>query len=512
MKIAIIGAGFAGLTTARTLRDLGHDVTVYEKAPDVGGVWSTTRLYPGVSTQNGKDTYRLSDYPMPDDYPEWPSGQQVQAYLHGYAEEFAILPLILLNTEVTAATQDEAGHWQITARGPQGESTESFEQLVVCNGIFSSPAVPEFAGADAFRAAGGTICHSSEFLNLDDARDKHVLVVGYGKSSCDVAAALAPVTEQTTVVARELIWKMPKKLAGKLNYKYLFLTRMGEALFPYIELKGPERFLHGIGKPIRNSMIGSVQGVIARQLKLKQRGVEPKGSFERIARSTVSLVTDGFFDMVDDGRIHVARDARIDRLEVVDGQRSAVLSNGQTLPADIVICGTGWHQEIPFFTPDMQARILDERGNFRLYRCIKPIGVPNLLFNGYNSSFFSPLSAEIGALWVAAHVAGDLRLPPEEEQKAATDRRLRWMEERSEGKHARGTNIIPFSMHQIDELLKDLREPIPTVQRVMEWQLPVRPAKYYRIVERVKARLKGETRQPGRNGAAGRNASGQRAA
>jgi dimethylaniline monooxygenase (N-oxide forming) len=81
MKIAIIGAGFAGLTTARHLRDFGHDVTVFEKVHDVGGVWSTTRLYPGVSTQNGKDTYCLSDFPMPKHYPEWPSGQQVQAYL-----------------------------------------------------------------------------------------------------------------------------------------------------------------------------------------------------------------------------------------------------------------------------------------------------------------------------------------------------------------------------------------------------------------------------------------------
>ncbi|MCC5999509.1 MAG: NAD(P)/FAD-dependent oxidoreductase [Pararhodobacter sp.] len=513
MKVAIIGAGFAGLTTARTLRDLGHDVTVFEKAPDVGGVWSTTRLYPGVSTQNGKDTYHLSDFPMPDSYPEWPSGQQVQAYLHSYAETFAILPLIRLKTEVTSATQNDAGHWQITAKGPDGESRESYEQLVVCNGIFSAPAVPQFEGAQAFRDSGGMICHSSEFLNLDDARGKHVLVVGYGKSSCDVAAALAPVTAQLTVVARELIWKMPKKLANRLNYKYLFLTRMGEALFPYIELKGTEKFLHGLGKPIRNSMIGSVQGVIARQLKLKKRGVEPKGSFERIARSTVSLVTDGFFDMVEDGRITIARDARIDRLAVVDGQRRAVLSNGQTIPADIVICGTGWHQEMPFFTAEMQARILDARGNFRLYRCIRPIGVPNLLFNGYNSSFFSPLSAEIGALWVAAHMAGDLRLPSEAEQLAATDRRLRWMEERSEGKHARGTNIIPFSMHQIDELLQDLRSPIPALQRFLEWQLPVRPGKYARIVAQVKERLKAApppssgqtTGQPGPQ-------SGQRAA
>ena len=74
MKIAIIGAGFAGLTTARHLRDFGHQVTVFQKVHDVGGVWSTTRLYPGVSTQNGKDTYPLSEYPLPKHNPEWHPG------------------------------------------------------------------------------------------------------------------------------------------------------------------------------------------------------------------------------------------------------------------------------------------------------------------------------------------------------------------------------------------------------------------------------------------------------
>ncbi len=489
MRIAIVGAGFAGLTTARTLTETGHDVTVYEKAPDVGGVWSRTRLYPGVSTQNGKDTYHLSDFPMPSSYPEWPSGQQVQAYLESFARSFGLMPMIRLNTEVTAARQDAAGRWRVTATGPEGETIEGYDWLVICNGIFSAPAVPEIAGAEAFRAAGGILCHSSEFLDRDMARGKHLVVVGYGKSSCDVAAALAPIAAQTTVVARELIWKMPKRLGGVLNYKYLFLTRMGEGLFPWIDLRGFERFLHGPGRPVRNAMLGAVQALITAQLKLKRRGVLPKGSFERIARSTVSLVTDDFFEQVGTGRIGIARDARIDRLAVEDGARVAWLTDGRRIPADVVICGTGWRQEVPFLDAATQARIMDGRGNFRLFRCILPTGVPNLAFNGYNSSFFSPLSAEIGGLWVAALIAGDLKLPSEAEQRAATDRRLAWMEARTEGKHARGTNIIPFSMHQIDELLADLRMPVPAMQRFMEWQLPVRPGAYAPIARALKRRI-----------------------
>jgi dimethylaniline monooxygenase (N-oxide forming) len=490
MKIAIIGAGFAGLTTARHLRDFGHQVTVFEKVHDVGGVWSTTRLYPGVSTQNGKDTYCLSDYPMPKHYPEWPSGQQVQDYLNSYADQFNLKPLIRLTTPVTRAAQSADGRWTVTyAPKGQPEATEEFDYLTICNGIFSAPAIPDFPGAEAFKATGGTICHSSEFLNRDDARGKHVVVIGYGKSSCDVAVGLEPAASSVTVVARELIWKMPKKLGGVLNYKYLFLTRMGEALFPYITLKGVEKFLHGAGRPVRNSMLGSVQSLITKQLRLKKLNTLPRGSFERIARSTVSLVTDGFFDLVAKGRIAIKRDTAIAQLLVEGGRRFALLKSGEKIPADIVVCGTGWRQEVPFLDADLQARIMDPRGNFRLYRCILPTGVKNLAFNGYNSSFFSPLSAEMGALWIAAHLGGALSLPSEREQLEATDRRLRWMEDRTEGKHARGTNIIPFSMHQIDELLADMGMTIGGMQRFMEWQMPVKPGSYARVAKDLHARL-----------------------
>ena len=489
MRIAIIGAGFAGLTTARHLADFGHDCVVFEKAPDVGGVWSKTRQYPGLSTQNGKDTYHLSDFPMPTDYPEWPSGAQVQAYLEAYAKKFNVLGRVRLNTLVEKAEQDSAGVWTISARREGGETTkEQFDFLVVANGIFSTPAIPSFAGEAAFKAAGGVICHSSQFLNAADARGKHVVVIGYGKSSCDIAVGLSGEAQQVTVVARSLIWKMPKRLMNVLNYKYLFLTRMGEALFPYIRLKGVEKFLHGVGRPVRNSMLGTVQGVIQRQLKLKKLGVVPQGSFERIARSTVSLVTDDFFENVTSGRIVIARDTAIAGLEVQGDKTIARLSDGRVIPADIVVCGTGWHQEVPFLPAPIQEKLFDAKGNFRLYRCILPPTVKGLAFNGYNSSFFSPLSAEMGALWIADFLSGKMVLPAVEEQLRLTDERLAWMAERTDGKHARGTNIIPFSMHQVDELLEDMRLPIGGMQRFMEWQMPVKPGRYAKVAQRLKAR------------------------
>lgn len=88
--------------------------------PDVGGVWSRTRLYPGVSIQNSKDTYRLADLPMPTCDPELPSGQQVQAYPEAYADRIGLKPLRRLSTPVTHAAQGADGRWTVTSRPERG--------------------------------------------------------------------------------------------------------------------------------------------------------------------------------------------------------------------------------------------------------------------------------------------------------------------------------------------------------------------------------------------------------
>ena len=74
MRVGIVGAGVAGLTTAKVLKEAGHEVVVYDKAPDVGGVWSRTRRYPGLTTQSPKAQYSLSDFPMPSVHRPSPTG------------------------------------------------------------------------------------------------------------------------------------------------------------------------------------------------------------------------------------------------------------------------------------------------------------------------------------------------------------------------------------------------------------------------------------------------------
>jgi len=490
MRIGIVGAGVAGLATAKTLMQAGHAVVVIEKAPDVGGVWSRTRRYPGLTTQSAKATYGLSDFPLPREYREWPTGEQVQAWLADYTAKFGIDRHLRLNTEVVTAVRDGAG-WRLDLLDTRDGSstTDRFDRLVVANGVFCEPNVPEYPGLAEFTAAGGRLCPGTEVHDAEVARDKHVLVVGYGKSACDITVPVSEAAASTHVIARHLHWKVPRKIAGFLNFKFLLLTRMGEALFRYIRLRGVEKFLHGPGNGMRRNMLNSIGNVSKRQFKLDKLGLVPPGAMEDIVKGAIGLSTEGFFEGVEDGSIVVHRDTGITRLFAADGKPHAELSDGSDLRADLIICATGFTQGVPFLAPDVREKLMDERSNFMLYRQILPLGVDGLYFNGYNSSFFSPLNAEMAAVWIAAHLAGAVPLPSEAQMRQAVVDQLAFMDIATNGHHCRGTKIIPFSLHNIDELLGDLDLNIGAGVRASHWLNPVNPRAYRGVTPALVKRL-----------------------
>ena len=489
MRVGIVGAGVAGLCTAKVLRQVGHDVVVYDRTPDVGGVWSGSRRYPGVSTQSAKDTYAFSDFPMPAHFPEWPSGEQVQSYLAAYATHTGVEEVLRLRTEVRHAAPVEGGGWTLTLVHEGRESHDRVDHLVVANGVFSAPNVPDLAGRDEFEAAGGRVCSACEFLDAEDARDRDVVVLGYGKSACDVAVALADAAASTTVVARQLLWKVPRKIAGVLNFKHLLLTRLGEALFRYIRLQGVEKVLHGPGNGLRRRMLDSLGPVSVRQFGLRELDLVPRGRFEDIVRGAIGLTTEGFFERVRDGVIDVRRDMTVARLLAVDGVPHAELADGTRVRADLVVAATGFRQEVPFLDAEVAGRLRDERGNFVLYRQVLPLDVDDLTFAGYNSSFFSPLNAEMAAVWIAALLGGGLALPEREEMRAHVAAQLAFMDLATDGHHSHGTKIIPFSLHNVDEVLGDVGLDVGRGAKLKQWLGPVDPAAYGEVSTRMAERL-----------------------
>jgi cation diffusion facilitator CzcD-associated flavoprotein CzcO len=76
-RVCVLGAGIAGLVTAKVLRDDGFEVIVLEKLPTIGGVWAPSRTYPGLRTNSTRESYAFSDFPYPVTADEFPTAEQV---------------------------------------------------------------------------------------------------------------------------------------------------------------------------------------------------------------------------------------------------------------------------------------------------------------------------------------------------------------------------------------------------------------------------------------------------
>lgn len=79
MRIAIIGAGCSGLAAIKQLTEIGlHNIVCYERNNWIGGNWAYD-LAPDLSsisrhthTISSKSLSQFSDFPMPEDYPDYP--------------------------------------------------------------------------------------------------------------------------------------------------------------------------------------------------------------------------------------------------------------------------------------------------------------------------------------------------------------------------------------------------------------------------------------------------------
>ncbi|MBD2753240.1 flavin-containing monooxygenase [Spirosoma validum] len=484
-KIGIIGAGLSGLVTAKTLREHGFEVVVFEKEAELGGVWASTRQYPGVTTQNTRDTYTFSDFPMPKQYAEWPSGQQVQEYLMSYARHFRVLPSIQFSTNVekAEAIDDGLGGWILHTSQHGKSAVVKVDFLVICNGTYSEPNRPQIPGSLLFE---GQILHSTEFRqrHLEAAKRKKVAVVGFAKSAHDILSQIGNVSSQKPVcIYRNVRWKMPRIFLG-LNIKYLLLHRLGESLFPYRSLFGVHKFLHGpAGKPVTKLIVKGLGKLVTTQLKLKKSGLLPEKPFDSIANCMLGLSSDNFFERAANGEIQLEK-GEIVRY-VKDG---VILDNGKKIAADMVVFATGFNQTVPFLEPRLSSRLRDEKGMFQLYRNVLPADVANLSFVGYNASLFTPFTSELAAHYTAQYIKGQLKLPSPETMKREIAVHQEWLLKRAPKTSSSGTCVSPFSFHHADELMRDMGlKTQRTRNPIKEFMAPFDPGIYKGLTRELEA-------------------------
>jgi cation diffusion facilitator CzcD-associated flavoprotein CzcO len=202
----VIGAGPVGLSVANALARAGIGYEQLEADADLGGNWRHG-VYSSAHIISSRKTTEYADYPMPADYPDFPSAEQMRAYLADYADHFDLRRHIQFNTRVEFCRPLHDHRWEVELAN--GER-RIYRGVLVCNGHHWDTRWPSYPGEFT-----GEYIHSKQYTNPDQLRDKRVLVIGGGNSACDVASEAARVGRSAAISIRHGYWFLPKTLLGK---------------------------------------------------------------------------------------------------------------------------------------------------------------------------------------------------------------------------------------------------------------------------------------------------------
>jgi len=209
-RFCILGAGTSGLAVAKNFLQGEIPFDCLEREDDIGGNWNFGKphssVYASTHLISSKRLTEYTDYPMPDNYPEFPSHVHVLEYLRGYARQFGLYEQIQFNTGVKQIEPHDSG-WRVDLAN--GEE-RLYRGVVIANGHNWNPRLPEYPGKFT-----GQVLHSSEYKTPDELRGKNVLVVGGGNSGCDLAVEAAIHAKNALLSWRRGYHVLPKFFKGK---------------------------------------------------------------------------------------------------------------------------------------------------------------------------------------------------------------------------------------------------------------------------------------------------------
>lgn len=312
-RYLILGAGFIGLGMAQALQAAGMAYDQVDASDQIGGNWYHG-VYQTAHIISSRKVTQFAPFPMPADYPDFPSAAQMLAYLNAFADRFNLRDAIELNCAVLAIRPVENNHWHVTfSNGEQ----RLYKGVLLCNGHHWDKRFPQFQGT-----FNGEIIHSKDYKTPDQLRGKRVLVIGGGNSACDIAAEVARVGAKSILSLRESVWFLPKTFAG----------------VPITDL-------------IQGWMPESLQRLMAYGIIRLTFGQHENYSLARpsyrIFEKHPTLNNEVPY-YIQHGRIHpkpAVQQLKGDRVEFVDGSAEVV---------DLIVCATGFYVSYPFLPSALQ--------------------------------------------------------------------------------------------------------------------------------------------------------------
>lgn len=310
-KHAIIGAGFSGLGVMAAFRRAGIPFDAFEAEADLGGNWRHG-VYETVHLISSRRTTAYADFPMPEEWPDFPGAAQMLAYLRAYADRWQLRPHIRFGARVTRVARAADGFDVTVGGGPP----QRYRGVVVCNGHHWDARLPRWPGR-----FDGEILHSKQYKRPAQLEGKRVLVVGGGNSACDIAVEAARFAQSAHISLRRGYWFLPKTMLG----------------IPTIELIKP-------WMPValqRVMMRGLLRIIVGRY---EQYGL-PRPDHELFEHHPT--VNSELLYFLRHGRIAARPD-----VTALHG-REVEFADGRREPFDLIVCATGYEVSFPFLDPGL---------------------------------------------------------------------------------------------------------------------------------------------------------------
>ncbi|KAL6004948.1 Flavin-containing monooxygenase FMO GS-OX5, partial [Asimina triloba] len=387
--VAVIGAGAAGLVAARELRREGHKVVVYERGERVGGVWVYdaavesdplgmdpsrnivhSSLYDSLRTNLPRQVMGFRDYPFVArdregrDSRRYPGHREVLLYLEDFSRDFGLEEYIRFRTEVLEVGLVEGGRWRVrsrsvgTAGGGDGDASEVFDGVAVCNGHYTEPRIAEIPGVDVWP---GKQIHSHNYRVPGPFRDQVVVVIGSEASAVDISRDISSVAREVHISSRSSTDGASTKCDGA------------------------SKRLPGYDNMWLHSMV-----------KEFSPGGWTLGSFlDSALRESMKALCGEIASAHEDGAV--------------------LFQDGSSLLADIILHCTGYKYHFPFLKTDAVVTVDNNRVGPLYKHVFPPSLAPWLSFIGLPWKVLPFPLCELQSKWVAGTLSGRLALPSKEE-------------------------------------------------------------------------------------------------
>ncbi|MEM7572867.1 MAG: NAD(P)-binding domain-containing protein [Bacteroidota bacterium] len=389
-RVAIIGAGCSGITALKNCLQFGlPQVVAFEQNSEVGGNWiysaepSHSSVCETTHIISSKRMSEYRDFPMPEDYPDYPSHAQVLAYFQSYARHFGLYDYIRFNTRVKKAEKKADQTWVLTL--DSGER-ESFDYLLIANGHHNTPRHPEQIKA----AFSGRYLHSHSYKHNRSFAGERVLVIGSGNSGADCAVEISRVAERVDISIRRPRYIIPKFFLGKPSDTF----NKGMAWLPNF-------FAEPLRKLSLRIQVGRYQDYGLEQPKTAVTAIHPTLNSELLYK-------------IRHGKVIPQRG-----IEKVEG-KAITFSDQKTATYDTIVAATGYKISLPFFARDFIN--YEEADRVPLWLRMFHAEHPSLIFIG----LFQPQGAvwpysDLQAELAAKYIVGDYELPPNIAARAEAD-------------------------------------------------------------------------------------------